>query len=88
MQIDTGVLSILIAIISFFSGQFSGAKKSGKEDGEMKANIRYIKESAEKQERKLDAVAGNYDAIKVEMEELKGRMSALEQKVKMLHGGS
>ena len=88
MQIDTGIVGVLIAIASFFSGQFSGARKNGKDDGEMRADIKYIKESAEKQERKLDAVAGNYDAIKVEMEELKGRMSALEQKVKMLHGGS
>lgn len=92
MQIDTGVLfplvSVLLAIAGFIGGRMSNAKQSGKEDGELKADIKYIKGSVDKQEKKLDKVVENYDDIRVEMEELKGRLTALEQKVEMLHGGS
>lgn len=92
MQIDVGILisllSVALAVGTFFLGRTSAAKSSGKEDGEMKADVKYIKSSVEKQEKKLDKVVENYDDIRVEMEELKGRMSALEQKVELLHGGA
>lgn len=92
MQIDAGVLfplvSVLLAIAGFIGGRMSSAKQNGKEDGELKADIKYIKGSVDKQEKKLDKVVENYDDIRVEMEELKGRLTALEQKVEMLHGGS
>ena len=91
MQIDTGVLfplvSILLAIAGFIGGKLTNAKSDGKSDGELKADIKYIKGSVDKQEKKLDKVVENYDDIRLEMEELKGRLSALEQKVEMLHGG-
>ena len=91
MQIDTGVLfplvSILLAIAGFVGGKLTNAKSDGKSDGELKADIKYIKGSVDKQEKKLDKVVENYDDIRLEMEELKGRLSALEQKVEMLHGG-
>ena len=35
-------------------GRTTAAKSSGKEDGEMKADVKYIKSSVEKQEKKLD----------------------------------
>ena len=91
MQIDTGVLfplvSVLLAIAGFVGGRLTSAKQDGNRDGELKADVKYIKNSIEKQEKKMDKVIENYDDIRVEMEELKGRLSALEQKVEMLHGG-
>lgn len=41
----------------------------------------------DKQEKKLDGVVESYDDVKLELERLKGRIKALEQKVEMLHGG-
>lgn len=91
MQIDTGVLfplvSVLLAIAGFIGGKMTNAKTNGKEDGELKADIKYIKGAVDKQEKKLDKVVENYGDIRAEMEELKGRMTALEQRVKMLHEG-
>lgn len=92
MQIELTVLVAMIgccvSVAAFLVGRTTAAKSSGKEDGEMKADVKYIKSSVEKQEKKLDKVVENYDDIRVEMEELKGRMSALEQKVELLHGGA
>lgn len=86
-------VSVLIAIIgcalsvgTFFIGRVTTAKTTGKEDGELKSDIKYIRASVEKQEAKIEKVAGNYDDIRLEIQELKGKLSALEQKVKMLHG--
>lgn len=86
-------VSVLVAIIgcalsvgTFFIGRVTSAKTTGKEDGELKSDIKYIRASVEKQEAKIEKVAGNYDDIRLEIQELKGKLSALEQKVKMLHG--
>ena len=90
-MIDT---SVLIAIVgcalsaaTFFIGRQTSAKNNGEADGELKADVKYIKSSVDKQERKLDRVTENYCAVEREISELKGRLEALEDKVRMLHGG-
>lgn len=87
ISILIAVLGFALSVGTFFVGRQTAAKNSGKEDGELKADIKYIRTSVEKQEKKLDKVAGDYDDIRVELEKLRGRMDALEQRVKMLHGG-
>lgn len=87
INIIIAVLGFALSVGTFFVGRQTAAKNSGKEDGELKADIKYIRTSVEKQEKKLDKVAGDYDDIRVELEKLRGRMDALEQRVKMLHGG-
>lgn len=86
ISILIAVLGFALSVGTFFVGRQTAAKNSGKEDGELKADIKYIRTSVEKQEKKLDKVAGDYDDIRVELEKLRGRMDALEQRVKMLHG--
>ncbi len=87
-------ISVLIALTgaaisasAFFIGRLTAAKNSGSADGELKADIKYIKSSLDKQESKLDGVVESFDGVKIEIEKLKGRLSVLEQKVKILHGG-
>lgn len=87
MQIDTSILSVLLALAGFLVGQLTAAKKSGKEDGELRANVRYIKESVDKQDEKLDAFTAKYEDIRKEVEALKNRLGILEQRVSLLHGG-
>lgn len=91
MSIDAtiliGVLGFAISVGTFFVGRMTAAKKDGVEDGEMKSDVRHIKNAVDKQGGKLDQVVENYEEIKIELERLKGRMTALEQKVNMLHGG-
>lgn len=90
-MIETSVLIAVIgcalSVATFFIGRTTAAKNSGLADGELKADIKYIKGSVDKQEKKLDGVVENYEDIKVELEKLKGRIIALEQKVEYLHGG-
>jgi len=82
-----GVCGFAVSAATFFIGRMTAAKSSGAADGEMKADIKHIKASVEKQEKKLDGVVENYDDVKLEIERLKGRLKALEQKVEFLHGG-
>ena len=79
------IAGLSISVATFFIGRTTAAKSDGQSDGELKADIKYIKTSVEKQERKLDSVVENYDDVKLEIERLKGRLKALEQKVEMLH---
>ena len=80
------LVSPTIAVATFFIGRLTAAKQDGLADGELKSDIKHIKTSVEKQEEKLDKVVENYDDVKLEIERLKGRLKALEQKVEMLHG--
>jgi gas vesicle protein len=81
------VLGFALSVGTFFIGRMTAVKTSGQKDGEMQANVRHIKDTVDKQSGKLDQVVENYEEIKIELERLKGRMTALEQKVNMLHGG-
>ena len=89
MQIDTGVLfplvSVLLAVGTFVIGRMSSARQKGAADGELKADIKYIKNSVEKQDAKLDGIVKNYDDVKLEIERLKSRLEALEKKVNFMH---
>ena len=87
MSILIAVLGCALSVGTFFVGRMTAAKKDGVEDGEMKSDVRHIKNAVDKQGGKLDQVVENYEEIKIELERLKGRMTALEQKVNMLHGG-
>jgi hypothetical protein len=91
MNIDVSILiavcGFALSVGTFFVGRMTAAKTDGVEDGEMKSDVRHIKNAVDKQGGKLDQVVENYEEIKIELERLKGRMTALEQKVNMLHGG-
>lgn len=87
-------LTVLIAAIgcglsvgTFFIGRVTAAKNNGEADGELKADVKHIKESVDKHDRKLDRIADSYNDLEGEIRELKERLKALENKVKMLHGG-
>lgn len=82
-----GVIGVALSVGTFFIGRTTAAKASGVADGEMKANVGHIKTIVEKQDKKLDRIVEDYEDIRVELESLKGRLQALEQKVAYLHGG-
>ena len=85
MDIDLSVVSFLLAAATFFIGRFVAVKQNGQADGELKADVKYIKNSIEKQDSKLSTIVENYDAVKLEIEQLKGRLKALEDKVNYMH---
>ena len=87
LSIAIAVLGSALSVATFFIGRTTAAKTDGFADGETRANIRYIKESVDKHDKKLDRVAENYESMKREIVELRGRLEKLEQRVEMLHGG-
>lgn len=80
-----GVLGFALSVGTFFIGRTTAAKSDGIADGETKANIRYIKESVDKHDKKLDRVAENYESVRTEIVALRGRLEKLEQRVDLLH---
>ena len=85
MTLDIGILSLLLAAATFLIGRFAAAKQGGQADGELKADIRHIKDGIDKQESKLDGIIVNYEDVKVELESIRGRLNTLEQKVNYFH---
>lgn len=89
MTIDVTILiavcGFALSVGTFFIGRMTAAKTSGQEDGEMRANVRYIRESVDKHDRKLDRVAENYESLKREVVELRVRLDTVEQRMEMLH---
>ena len=88
MELETiiALCGCALAVATFFIGRTSAAKHSGEADGEMRADIKYIKTSVDKHDKKLDGISTNYAGLKVELEQVKGRVDAIEQKIKFLHG--
>jgi archaellum component FlaC len=87
-------ISVMIAVLgfalsagTFFVGRMTAARSDGITDGELKSDIKHIKATVDKQDRKLDDVAANYSELKDESAELKERLHVLEERVQMLHGG-
>ena len=91
MTVDISVLiaigGILLSAATFFIGRVTAAKTDGIADGEMQANVRHIKDTVDKQDKKLNDIAENYIDLKDEIAKLKERLHVLEDRVKMLHGG-
>jgi len=92
VNIDLTVLIAAIGLVlsvgTFFVGRMSAAKTDGMSDGELKSDIKHIKMTVDKQDRKLDDVAANYSELKDEIAELKERLHVLEERVQLLHGGT
>lgn len=81
-----GLCGLFLSAATFFLGRISAAKSNGQSDGEMHADIKYIKSSVEKQEKKLDELTDDSKNVKLEVERLWGEFKALKQRVNMLHG--
>ena len=93
LTVVIAVCGCAVSLATFFIGRTSAAKERGTADGELKSDIRHIKESLEKQDAKfdkqdvkLDGIISSYEDVKVELEKVKGRVSTIEQKMRMLHG--
>ena len=79
------VLGCAVSVAGFLLGRTTAAKQAGIADGELKADIRHIKDGIDKQESKLDGIIVNYEDVKVELESIRGRLNTLEQKVNYFH---
>lgn len=91
MMIDLSAIiavgGLALSAATFVIGRLTSAKSSGAADGELKTDVKYIRDSINKQEKKLDMVVENYSEVKTEIMQLKERLHALEEKVEYLHGG-
>lgn len=91
MQIDTGVLfpllSLVLAVGTFFVGRTTSARQNGAADGEMKSDIKHIKANQEELKEDVKQFGMNYTEVRTELEKIKGRVAKLEEVVKIYHEG-
>lgn len=79
MSIDLiSLISIGLAIASFFIGRVTASREKGKNDGVMLTEIGYIK-------RGIDDLTNKVEANGEHWRELENRVSVLERTVKMYH---
>lgn len=86
MNIDTGVISVVLAVATFILGRLSNANKKGETDGELKADIKHIKETQLELKEDIRLYGENYTEVRAELEKIKGRLAKLEEIVNIYHG--
>ncbi len=86
MTIDTGIISIILSVAGFFIGRLTAAKNKGEADGELKADIKHIKETQLELKEDIRLYGENYTEVRAELEKIKGRVSKLEEIIKIYHG--
>lgn len=85
MNIDTGLVSVALALATFLIGRMTAAKSKGESDGELKADIRHIKETQDELKDDVRQYGMNYTEVRSELEKIKGRVAKLEEIVKIYH---
>jgi len=85
MTIDTGIVSVVLALATFLLGRLTNAKNSGMVDGEMKSDIKHIKDTQGELKEDIRLYGENYTEVRAELERLKGRIAKLEEIVKIYH---
>lgn len=82
MQIDTGVLIALVgctlSVATFFIGRTSQAKSNGQQTGQVLTELGYIKKGVDGLEKRFEKLQESYN-------ELKTRVTKLEEKVGFFH---
>lgn len=82
MQIDVGImvslLSVALAVGTFFLGRTSAAKSSGQQQGQVLTELGYIKRGVDGLERKMDEMQKNQNMLET-------RVSKLEQMMGFYH---
>lgn len=86
MNLDTGVISVVLAVATFILGRLSNANKKGETDGELKADIKHIKETQLELKDDIRLYGENYTEVRAELEKIKGRLAKLEEIVNIYHG--
>ena len=86
VNIDTGVISVVLAVATFILGRLSNANKKGETDGELKADIKHIKETQLELKDDIRLYGENYTEVRAELEKIKGRLAKLEEIVNIYHG--
>ncbi len=79
------VCGLAVSAATFFIGRMTAAKSSGLTDGEMKADIKHIKDTQEEMKNDIKTYGMNYTELCTELEKIKGRIAKLEEVVKIYH---
>jgi len=79
--IIAGLISCIIGIMTFFAGRQSSALKAGAEEGELKSDIKYIKEDIEE----IKAAVKKYDDNKSVLTGLQKDVAEVQKSLTRAH---
>ena len=80
LSILVSVVSVILAVATFFLGRMTAAKQNGREAGALSVEIGYIKKGVDDIQKKIDRSEEQVHA-------LAERVRTLEAQMKVYHGG-
>ena len=78
MEIAIAIAGLALSVAGFFVGRFASIKASGREDGEMKADIKHIKNG-------IETIKSDMADMRRDILELRDRVTRLETLYKVEH---
>jgi len=78
MEIAIAIAGLALSVAGFFIGRFASIKASGREDGEMKADIKHIKNG-------IETIQSDMADMRRDILELRDRVTRLETLYKVEH---
>ena len=81
------VLGLALSVGTFFVGRLTAAKTDGLADGELKSDIKHIRDTQSEMKEDIKTYGMNYTELKTELASIKGRVAKLEEVIKIYHEG-
>lgn len=78
MEIAIAIAGLALSVAGFFIGRFASVKASGREDGEMKADIKHIKNG-------IESIREDMADMRKDILELRDRVTRLETLAEIDH---
>ncbi len=78
LTLAISIIGVVLSVGTFFIGRTTASRADGKQEGQILAELGYIKSGVDDTKRKLENIEKNYHS-------LEGRVARLEEKVNIYH---
>ncbi len=78
LTLAISIIGVVLSVGTFFIGRTTASRADGKQEGQILAELGYIKSGVDDTKRKLENIEKNYH-------NLEGRVARLEEKVNIYH---
>lgn len=78
LTLAISIIGVVLSVGTFFIGRTTASKADGKQEGQILAELGYIKSGVDDMKRKMENIEKNYHS-------LEGRVARLEEKVNIYH---
>lgn len=78
LTLAISIIGVVLSVGTFFIGRTTASRADGKQEGQILAELGYIKSGVDDMKRKMENIEKNYHS-------LEGRVARLEEKVNIYH---